>query len=257
MEEEFRAAAKADLSRLLALWKEIEASIKQAEQISSEAQIPAINELRYASRQVFNAIVYLDNDNLSKDEQENINRRIIVAEQYLHNAEHDISDSIVTFYRQVIADVEERHGRNVITTHFPLFPLFREHIKECERLILETRGNYELRGSNYAQIRTNHIPHLLSLHDELIDAQVSAEEERQRTERAIQIAGAKITGLTIFSVIAGICAIIAVPLSVYLWMYGKDEVCKAHPWLTSICSVGQSTQSVPSTGGSPNAPARQ
>jgi hypothetical protein len=53
--DEFRKWANAELSRLLAYWRTIEFWIKKAEQVNDEAIIPAINELRYASRQIFNA----------------------------------------------------------------------------------------------------------------------------------------------------------------------------------------------------------
>ncbi len=208
MDEDFRADAKVRISCLLDRWKSVESSIKEAEQISSEEQIPAINELRYAARQLFNAFLYFDNPDLTKEEKEKINNRITVADQYLHNAEHDISDSIVTFYDHVCIDAEDRYGRSVITTHFPQFPSFRETIRECKRLVVESRRNYELRGDNYTKIRENHIPHLLSMHDALLDAQVGAEEERRRTQHAIRIANGKFKVSLFVLVFLAIVAII-------------------------------------------------
>jgi hypothetical protein len=221
--------------RTLVRWKIVESSIKQAEIISVEAQIPAINELRYASRQLFNAIIHLDDPDLAEGDKEKIKKRIMNADQYLYNAEHDIADSIVTFYRKIIVDIEERFGRNIITTYCPQYPMFREHIRECERLIAETRGNYELRGENYAAIRNNHVPHLLELHDKLIDAQVSAEEERQRTRREILIAHSRIRISYIVIVVLGIIAIME---PVYLWYVTPEAYCLAHkatPILKWLC----------------------
>lgn len=239
MDDEFRAAAREEFSRLLDRWKMVETSIKQAEQISSEAQIPAINELRYASRQLFNAIIHLDRAELSEEDKKKISKRIIVADQYLYNAEHDISDSIVTFYRHVTIDINERYGRNIVTSHFPLYPIFCEHIKDCERLISESRGNYEQRSDNYTKIRTNHVPHLLKLHDNLIEAQVSAEEEKNRTDNAIKLAEGRVTlalGITIFSVPL---ALLGIALAFYMWLVTPAQYCVHHgktPILNIICS---------------------
>jgi hypothetical protein len=235
MSDDFRAAAREKISRLLDKWKSIEGSIKIAEQISSEAQIPAINELRYASRQLFNAVMLIDKIELTGDDRQKIDQHITVAGQYLLNAEHDIADAVVTFFHSVVADVEVRYGRNIITTHFPRFPLFRDHIKQCERLIAETRGNYELRSDNYRQIRENHIPHLVDMHEALIESQVSAEEERQRAARELVIAKGKVR-LYGFGMLA--LAIIAILEPPILWWMPPDKLCKWYgekPILRPIC----------------------
>ena len=145
-EEEFRAAAKEDFSRLLTQWARVELWLKRAEQINGEAIIPAINELRYASRQLFNALRLFHPAPLTEQDIRKIERRIIIAEQYLLNAEHDIYDSIVTFYRAVINDIEARFGRNIITSHFITYPLLLQHIRKCEALIADSRYNYENRA---------------------------------------------------------------------------------------------------------------
>jgi hypothetical protein len=228
MDDAFRAAARERISRLLDKWRLVEGSIKEAELISSEAQIPAINELRYASRQLFNAILLLDKPNPSADEQETISRRITVAEQYLLNSEHDIADSVVTFFQGVISDVEGRYGRNIITSHFAEFSLFRGHVKKCKELITETRGNYELRAQNYKLIRENHVPHLLKMHDALIDAQVSAEEEKLRTERAIKLAEGRAPLAFYIHLVSIPLALAGIALAVFLWYTTPEKYCELY-----------------------------
>lgn len=56
MPDAFRNGVRDDLSRLLSHWKAVELWIKRAEQVNKKAVIPAINELRYASRQLFQAV---------------------------------------------------------------------------------------------------------------------------------------------------------------------------------------------------------
>ncbi len=53
----FRRDKKREFEELLAYWRDIECWIKTAEQVNTRAVIPAINELRYAARQLFCAIV--------------------------------------------------------------------------------------------------------------------------------------------------------------------------------------------------------
>jgi hypothetical protein len=227
-EEEFRAAAKADFSRPLLQWTRIELWLKRAEQINGEAIIPAINELRYASRQLFNALRLFDSTPLTDQDIRRISKRIIVAEQYLLNSEHDIYDSIVTFYRAVINDIENRYGRNIITSHFIRYPMLVEHVKNCEDLIADARHNYENRAHNYSRIRDQYIPEISSMHEGLLDAQVSAQEEINRTRSELIIAEGR-ASLSFWIVILTLpLAIIGVALPVYLWVVTPQRYCEVH-----------------------------
>src|ERR1700730_14662984 len=112
MDDDFRRRATDDIARLLAQWRVVEFWIKKAEQINKQALIPAINELRYASRQLFNAIVVMRNEPLTEAQKSIIRRRIIIAEQYLYNAEHDIADAITGFYDELTEDLDHEFGRS-------------------------------------------------------------------------------------------------------------------------------------------------
>jgi len=235
---DFRAAAKEDFSRLLTQWTRIELWLKRAEQINGEAIIPAINELRYASRQLFNALRLFDKDPLAANDIKKIERRITIAEQYLLNSEHDIYDSIVTFYRAVINDIEERFGRNIITSHFDQYPAFRTHVSECEWLISDSRGDYEHRADNYNKIRVDHVPQLLALHESLLDAQVSAAEETERTNRAIIFAEGRASLSFLINVLTIPIAIAGIVLALYMWKVTPEQYCVLHkhtPVMNVIC----------------------
>jgi hypothetical protein len=198
-----------------------------------------INELRYASRQLYNAIKIYDKEPLNEAHRSIINKRITIAEQYLFNAEHDISDSIVTFYRAVVSDIEKKYGRNLITSHFPEYPAFRLRIKSCEALIADARENYEKRAQNYNEVRKDHLEQMILLHEKLIDAQVSAAEEHQRTANALRMAEGRASlgfWITIFSVPL---AILGIWLAVYLWIVTPERYCVLHkttPILNLICT---------------------
>ncbi len=110
MEDTFRACVREDLARLLSHWNTIEFWIKRAEQVNKKAVIPAINELRYASRQLFQAVKLFQNEEFSDGDKSVIRKRIIIAEQYLLNADHDVCDAIVGFFDENIEYLDKRYG---------------------------------------------------------------------------------------------------------------------------------------------------
>lgn len=237
-EEEFRVKAKADFARLLEKWQIVELWIKKAEQVNGAALIAAVNELRYASRQLFNAIHLYDNVPLSDVEREEINKHIIVAEQYLLNSEHDISDSVITFYKAVCVDIERRFGRNIITSHFAQYPLFRGHITSCEDLFSDSRQHYDRRSDNYRQVRDDHMIHMIAMHADLVDAEVSAQEEVERTAHSLRLAEGRASLLFYVTVISLPLAILGIVLTIYLWAVTPEKYCNLHkdtPILNWIC----------------------
>ena len=235
MSDEFRSRAMAGIARLLTHWRTVEMWIKRAELVSGNAVIPAINELRYASRQLINAMRIYNKDELSPGERHVIEKRIIIAEQYLLNAEHDICDAIITFYRRIVNDLDQKFGKTRITIIFNEYPLLISRIKDCSDLITRARHEYEDRAAHYKNIRENYLEKILSAYGRLVDAEIAARETLEQQQYEIKKANATINSLTILSIIASLCAIVAIPLSIYLWMYGKEEVCRSHVWLKPIC----------------------
>jgi hypothetical protein len=236
--DDFRQRAMDDIARILVHWRTIEYCIKKAEQINKQAIIPAINELRYASRQMFNAFRVIGKTDLSDGDKSVINRRLIISEQYLFNAEHDICDAIVTFYDEVVSDLEREFGQTAITIQFPEFPSLKTRIQESQDLILDARENYENRLPNYTALRTNHFPHFMDSHGRLVEAEVSVREQKSANDRALTIARAKIGAMGCFVIISGLAALLAVPLSIYLWTFAHEDFCKAHAQnivFSSIC----------------------
>ena len=174
MSDAFRSRASEDLARLLVHWRTIEFWIKRAEQINGEAVIPAINELRYASRQIFQAVKLLGKNTLNPGECHVIEKRLIIAEQYLLNADHDVCDAIISFFAENIKHLDSNYGVSNISVFFVEYPALRRRIKECYDLIANSRGEYDDRKKNYGDIRSNHFVHILEAYQHLIDAEVSA-----------------------------------------------------------------------------------
>lgn len=229
MDKEFRKRANEEIARLLIYWQTIEFWIKRAEQINKEAVIPAINELRYASRQLFNARRIIDKPELSEGDKSVIQKRLNIAEQYLFNADHDIGDAITGFYQILIEDLDLDVGVTAITVHFSEYPLLRRRVYESLDLIADARRDYNKRAANYGLLRDEHFPFLLASYRRLLDAEVGAKEERAALERSLTLARARIRIFEWLTGIGALASIIAVPLAFYFWLYAKSDFCAAHP----------------------------
>jgi hypothetical protein len=262
MYEDFRKSANEELAQLLIHWQKIELWIKRAEQVNGRAVIPAINELRYASRQIFNAMKLLQSDSLNDGTCNVIRKRLNIAEQYLLNADHDICDAVVGFYDEVIKNLDEKYGISQIAILYPLYPLVRTTVHTSRELIAGARADYEKRRQHYEDLRTTHIPSLIKSYSSIVDAEVAAKQEKSVIETALRRANTKVTVLSWFGLFASIVGIIAVPLSIYLWLYTPVEFCKKYgsTWgFQVVCSLSATPESAannPSTVAKPGAPAR-
>ena len=247
MEDDFRARAKADFVRLLEQYRRVERWIKRAEQVNQKAIIPAMNELRYASRQLYNALNLFDRTvDLTPGQKSSISKRLIITEQYLLNAEHDIWDAIVSYYDKVIRKLDDEFGISSIAILFPGYPMLRAKRTECLALIEEAREFYERRGLIYGQLRTNYFPHFLESHEALLDAEIAAREVKEKLTVELTRERAKTTrlervnlGLGIFAAVVGVLSLIGIPLSVYLWLWAKEDYCEVHAkdkYLGVVCN---------------------
>lgn len=81
---------------------------------------------------------------------------------------------------------------------------------------------------NYRELREKHYPYLISSHYALRDAEVRARKRQADIERQLVLANAKIRFLGAIGLIGAIASIVAVPLSIYLWMLAHDDFCALH-----------------------------
>jgi hypothetical protein len=239
MTDEFRVRASDELARLLEYWKTIELWIKKAEQVNGQAVIPAINELRYASRQLFQAVRLLQKNTLEPCDLSVIEKRLIIAHQYLLNADHDVCDAIISFFAENIKHLDSTYGVSEITTSFVEYPFLRERVSDCYGLIAGSRGEYNDRQKNYGEIRTNHFSHIIGSYQKLVDAEVAARLRMARLQDQVTIAQGSRDFLFWFTVGTGIITLISVPLAIYLWLNGPQSFCKrysSNPAFGLVCS---------------------
>lgn len=215
----FRRHAKSEFARLLDYWRTIEYGIKRAEQINSAAVIPAINELRYASRQFYVGLRTYSKATLTDNDEKDITKRIFVAEQYLQNADHDTIDSVISFYKKITSRITGDYGMPEITIHFPEFPLLLQKISECEALILETRQEYEKRRPNYDKIRQEYFDFFVEKFEALETAEVNAAYDKKKLERELVLKQKTINVLTIISVVSSVVGILGFGFTIYSFFF--------------------------------------
>lgn len=238
--DDFRLKAKAEFVRLLEQYRQVERWIKRAEQVNQKAIIPAMNELRYASRQLYNALYLFDQTDLTPAQERAIDKRLIIADQYLLNAEHDIWDAIVGYYDRVILKLDTEYGISAIAVVYPGYPALRVLRSESQELITEAREFYERRADIYGRLRTHYFPYFLANHNQLLDAEIAARESQEKLKVELARAHAKASRLEKFNTVLGIIGAIGVVLSIYLWLWAREDFCEAYNGknaLGAICKL--------------------
>jgi len=163
------ASQRQKIGALLDRWNKIQGRIKQAELISQYAAVPAINELRYAGRMLVAAL-----SNTAPTERNglpSIDEALIIASQYLSNAEHDISDGLVYFLQEKADDLNLRFGAETIRELHPNYEVFLDQLSKARGLIVESRSNLSIRNENYDEV-FRIIRNASDLYYELVDVEV-------------------------------------------------------------------------------------
>lgn len=154
------------LAEIAAFWNEVEGRIKATEQLRSETVIPAINELRYAGRMFVDAWSIQQKANPTAEDKKTLSERIIVANQYLINADHDAIDGALVFIYRNVKYAVKRYRKGQISAHIPDFLAKLDKIDQFEAKIRTSRKNREARNQIYQEI----IPHyeeMMALHTDL------------------------------------------------------------------------------------------
>lgn len=155
---------ESDLRQLRAIvkkWGDIQAEIKRAEQISRLSVGPSINELRYAGRILVSALAQeLDHTPIEFSESEeeldhsqSLSTRIAIADQYLTNAENDISDSLFYFFQKRADDINRAYGASAVEEKRPGYMNFLEDLEKSRQLIIESRRDLSKRPENYEKLK--------------------------------------------------------------------------------------------------------
>lgn len=148
------------LEKIYKRWQSVQAYLKRAEQISQTAVIPAINELRYAGR-ILVAILAeelhdLDLDKSPQDTElfeKSLSDKLAIADQYLINADHDISDAIIYFIQSRVDQINSKFGAASVIAKHPKYSEILDNLQEARHLVIESRGTLAKRELNYNRVK--------------------------------------------------------------------------------------------------------
>jgi len=148
------------LEKIYKRWQSVQAYLKRAEQISQTAVIPAINELRYAGR-ILVAILAeelhdLDLDKSPQDTElfeKSLSDKLAIADQYLINADHDISDAIIYFIQSRVDQINSKFGAASVIAKHPKYSEILDNLQEARHLVIESRGTLAKREFNYNRVK--------------------------------------------------------------------------------------------------------
>ncbi|HBS25746.1 MAG TPA: hypothetical protein DD827_01245 [Gammaproteobacteria bacterium] len=140
-------------------WNSTQAYLKDAELITEAAPIAAINELRYAGR-IFVAAALKARDlsdvfslqNEADLKGKTFEQAMLLANQYIDNANHDITDTLLYFYNSVLSSLAAQYGEEHLIKNHEVMSKAYAALNKSKRLVVESRGNISLREKNYKEV---------------------------------------------------------------------------------------------------------
>jgi len=140
LDADFRTTTERRLKDILHQWKDVEYWIKRHEHMGEGVLVAAINELRYAGRMLYGAMVLLSFEkNLDSDKCLKISNKITIAEQYLVNAQHDLIDAVVIMCTDQLEQVLDQYRWSDIEAAFPELKDHESRLKSVQETIQRVR----------------------------------------------------------------------------------------------------------------------
>lgn len=178
---------KERISALATQWDHIEKRLKEAENVRREVVHAAVNELRYAGRALVD-VWHLPIDTQSDEEAARLDEKITVAEQYLMNSNHDITDGVCFVLHSKVQDLLEFVPRRKIRKEFPDLDNFLQKLDEANDIVTESRETRKDRKEKYEYLEKTYVPYLLE-NFKLLDYAERKAEQRLLRSRWFSIFG--------------------------------------------------------------------
>ena len=175
--------------------------MKDIELFRRDAIIPAINELRYTGRRVADVLLLLTGSEvLSEQALTRLDEQLIIAEAYLINADHDLTDAVVLNVLLHVDRVIKRHGAAKVQRYIPDYADQATKLEEAQALIKESRADRTRRGDIYSTLAKDYVPLLMALQHR-IDAEPKIRLPETETKRGLWI----LSVLVAIAALANIC----------------------------------------------------
>lgn len=169
------------LRRLAAHWNVIEERVKEVEQVRSKVVVPAINELRYAGRKFIDAWSIYDKENKTPEDIEEFKNCIVVAEQYLLNADHDAIDGGLSFIYKNLSIVTKRYKVADIAAHVPDLLEALDEVENYRPKIVASRKDRSKRNAIYEDV-VPHYKKMIPIHKAVDRAERHVLRKQKRSE---------------------------------------------------------------------------
>jgi len=148
-------------------WNRAELIVKTAEQVSGDAVIPSIKELRYAGRRFVDTFHELANGNDLAKAQGFVQDAIFNC----HCARHDAIDVATAVIASNLNVAVQKIGYRHVLSAFPKFAELRSQLTAIRAKIRVSRENRTDRDAIYDAIHEGDFPQLAALYEEYLGAE--------------------------------------------------------------------------------------
>ena len=180
--------------RLSRLWMRAEETMKLAERMEGRVIEASVQELRYAGRREMQAHLLrlaAGGQELTEEKYDEWLTHATEACENCVKARDDAVDSAVAFITNEVEQSVNKIGLDKVLAEFPGLSEFRRHVRECDRLVTESRGDRSKLDDNYSKIESEHLPEAIQRYRQFKDnvaiglalrAHQQAQEEAARIE---------------------------------------------------------------------------
>lgn len=186
--------------------------MKTLELMRGETLSAAVNELRYTGRKIADVLALATSDDQGQAELEAISEYLIVAENYLNNADHDITDAVVLFVGVRVKRVVERHKKKKVIRCVPKFEELHRSLEEAHKVVAESRGKRGQRAEIYKELANTHVPPLVDLHKQLAS----------HPELHLPEEGRKLQLISVMAIIGASAGVATFLFNVIAWYFAPD-----------------------------------
>jgi hypothetical protein len=204
------------LSAMAARWNDIEERMKTVELMRGETVIACVNELRYTGRRIVDALLLIAEEKSEGENFQKISDHLLVAESYLNNADHDLTDAVVLFVGIRAKRVLELHGIEKIKKNIPDCDSFLDDLEKARSIVISSRGKRETREARYQELAKIYVPRLIDFESKLASCPELIVENRE-IKRGLQL----VSIVALFGSVAGVFTFF---LNVWIWWHAPTHL---------------------------------
>jgi hypothetical protein len=220
-----RALLIAQLSKIAKRWNTLEHKLKRTEQLTEGVVQAAINELRYAGRRVVDAWLVLEKPDPTDADFQEAFELLVVANQYMSNADHDAMDAVTAFLASTIHRLASEIGMDGLARLYPDAKRLDAAIQDAEVKRASSRGDRTQRDAIYAslyedywELFTNGIQAIEEIEEQSQFQLLKKEDERKAERERALAAEAKLKRWQAVSIGLGIVAAV-MGIIWYTWLF--------------------------------------